>query len=106
MASWTKTCAPAIRTPSSTSFSVMSRRAAHWVQRVIRPARLDRLDQVRQRRRVRQFELGGPARQGEPGGLTGQPERDLDPAGHGNGGHRERLRTPLGGIGPRRHLDH
>jgi hypothetical protein len=54
---------------------------------------------------MRERELRGTARQGEPGRLAGQPQRRRRPARHGQSGDGEGLRTPLGGIHPGGHLD-
>jgi hypothetical protein len=63
------------------------------------PAGLEQhLDQVGQRGGVRQGELGGPAGQGEPRRLAGQPERHVHPRGHGRGRHVEGLVAALRGV--------
>ncbi|GGM13158.1 hypothetical protein GCM10012279_34150 [Micromonospora yangpuensis] len=63
------------------------------------------MQQFGQGRRVRQLELRGPPRQHEPGGLAGQPERDVHSGRGGGGGDRESLGTPLRGVRPGGGLD-
>ncbi len=54
---------------------------------------------------MREAELTRPARQGEPGGLPGQPQRYRDPAGSSGPSNREGLGAPLRVIATGRHLD-
>ena len=66
---------------STTSSSLISRRAAHCVHSVTRPAAEDRCEQVRERSGMRERQVGAAVRQRKPGRLAGEPERDRDAAG-------------------------